>query len=329
MTAAHDSGLPADTDGTVVTVGTFDGVHRGHQDVLARVRARARDVGLRSLLVTFDPHPLEVVNPAAAPPLLTVGEEKSEVLAESGIDYVAILPFTRTLASYRAEAFVEEVLRRRFRMRELLIGHDHGFGRGRAGDVEVLQALGAREGFRVDVIAAVTAGDGRPISSTSIRRAVAGGDLRRASFGLGRPYSVSGIVVQGVQRGRLLGYPTINLTPPPRRKLLPPEGVYAVRAQTRAGAFGGMMNLGPRPTFGDASLSLEVHLFGGAAELYGAHVRVEFVGRLRDTRKFADVDALKAQLGRDAIEAQRLLAADGGPPRPIPAKFVDSLGESR
>jgi riboflavin kinase / FMN adenylyltransferase len=303
---ADDSGLPPNIDGTVVTVGTFDGVHRGHQDVLARLAARATQAGLRALLVTFDPHPLAVVNPAAAPPLLTVGEEKLEVLAESDIHYLAVLPFTPALRQYSPEQFVD-LLIERFRMRELLIGHDHGFGRGRAGDVEVLRSIGSRRGFRVDVVAPVTAGDGRPISSTQIRRAVAGGDLQRAWLALGRPYAVGGRVVRGEKRGRLLGYPTLNLAPPSPRKLLPPEGVYAVRVQTPRGAFGGMMNLGPRPTFGDTGVSLEVHLFDAEGEFYGAHVRVEFIARLRDTVKFPSADALIAQLGRDAEQARRAL----------------------
>jgi riboflavin kinase / FMN adenylyltransferase len=305
-----ESGLPPDVAGTVLTVGTFDGVHRGHQLVLSRLAARAREVGLKSMLVTFDPHPLEVINPAAAPPQLTVGAERSEVLAESGIDYLAVLPFTHNLRSHGAEDFVELILRRRFRMRELLIGHDHGFGRGREGDVEVLQALGARRGFRVEVVAPVSLGDGRPISSTSIRRAVAGGDLQRAAAGLGRPYGVSGVVVAGSQRGRLLGYPTLNLEPPSRRKLLPPEGVYAVRVQTPEGPLGGMMNLGPRPTFGETETTLEVHAFDGGGNWYGAWIRVDFVARLRDTMKFSGKDALVAQLERDAVNARAALAAD-------------------
>jgi riboflavin kinase/FMN adenylyltransferase len=306
-----ESALPADVAGTIVTVGTFDGVHRGHQDVLARLAARAAEHGLRSVLVTFEPHPMEVVNPAAAPPLLTSWDEKLEALAGSAVDYVAVLPFTRTLAAYEAEAFVEVVLRGRLRMRELLIGHDHGFGRGRAGDVDVLRAIGARDGFAVEVIEPVMARDGHPVSSTSIRRAVAGGDLVRAAAGLGRPYAVAGRVVKGEQRGRLLGYPTINVALPPVRKLLPPEGVYAVRALTPLGVFGGMMNLGPRPTFGDAAVSLEAHLFEAAGDFYGARVRLEFVSYLRDTRRFADVAALVAQLERDAAAAR---AALGGPP---------------
>jgi riboflavin kinase/FMN adenylyltransferase len=196
-------------------------------------------------------------------------------------------------------------------MGELLIGYDHGFGRGRAGDVEVLQALGARTGFRVEVVPPFTADGGRPVSSTSIRRAVAGGDLYRAAISLGRMYSISGTVRLGDQRGRLLGYPTINLALPSSRKLLPPEGVYAVRVQTPRGPFGGMMNLGPRPTFADPSLSLEVHLFDAAANLYGAHVRIEFVARLRDTMRFSGADALVAQLARDEEAARRALTLPG------------------
>ena len=305
--AGEASGLPPSVAGTVVTVGTFDGVHLGHRDVLARLTMRAREVGLHSLLVTFDPHPLEVVNPAGAPRLLTEREEKSEVLAESGIDYVALIPFTPRLQAYEPEQFVDLLLRGRYRMRELLIGYDHGFGRGREGDVEMLQTLGDRRGFRVEVVAPVSLGNDRPISSTAIRRAVSEGDLLRAAEALGRPYSVNGTVQPGEGRGRRIGFPTLNLGVPSPRKLLPPEGVYAVRAQTPAGSFGGMMNLGPRPTFGDARTTLEIHLFDGDTDWYGAHVRVEFVERLRDTMRFAGPEALREQLRRDEESARRAL----------------------
>ncbi|MGZ8412945.1 MAG: bifunctional riboflavin kinase/FAD synthetase [Gemmatirosa sp.] len=306
-TPDDESWLPPDVGGTVVTVGTFDGVHRGHQDVLARLSARARAVGLRSLLVTFDPHPLEVVNPDAAPPLLTPGREKLAALAESGVDYVAVVPFTRVLASYEAAQFVDLVLRDRLRMRELFIGHDHGFGRGRAGDAHVLQRLGAERGFHVEVVEPIAA-EGHAVSSTAIRRAVAGGDLHRAEAGLGRPYGVTGTVAHGERRGRLLGYPTLNIALPSPRKLLPPEGVYAVRVHTRSGSHGGMLNLGPRPTFGDTARSLEAHLFDVEGDWYGQTVGVDFVARLRDTRRFDGVEALVAQLGRDAHQARRALS---------------------
>ena len=308
-----ESWLPPDVEGTVLTVGTFDGVHRGHQDVLARLAARARQRGLRSLLVTFEPHPLEVVNPDAAPPLLTPGREKIAALAESGVDYVVVVPFTRALASYEASQFVDLVLRDRLRMRELFIGHDHGFGRGRAGDVRVLQALGAERGFDVDVVEPISAPDGHPVSSTGIRRAVAGGDLQRAALALGRPYTATGSVVHGEKRGRLLGFPTLNVALPSPRKLLPPEGVYAVRVCTPTGAYGGMLNLGPRPTFGDASRSLEAHLFDVEGDWYGQTVQIEFAARLRDTRRFDGVEALTAQLVRDAQHARRALAGGVAP----------------
>lgn len=303
------SGLPPDVDRTAVTVGTFDGVHRGHQDVLRRLVARARELGVRSLLVTFEPHPLEVVNPRAAPPLLTVGDEKLEVLAESGIDYVAIVPFTRTLANFEAARFVDQVLLGRFRMHDLLMGHDHGFGRNREGNLDTMRELGRSRGFNVSVIPAVTTGAGRPISSTAIRRAVAGGDLAAAAAALGRPYGVGGRVLHGEKRGRLLGFPTINFPLPSARKLLPPQGVYVVRVQTPRGTFGGMLNLGSRPTFNDPTVALEAHLFEASGDFYGCRVRIDFIERLRDTQRFDGVAALRMQLERDAESARRILHA--------------------
>ncbi|HEY8174861.1 MAG TPA: bifunctional riboflavin kinase/FAD synthetase [Gemmatimonadaceae bacterium] len=295
--------------GTVLTCGTFDGVHRGHVLVLERTAARARQLGLPSVALTFDPHPLDVVNPSAAPPLLTLWEEKLEVLAQTAIDYVVVVPFTTELSSYSAEEFVERVLIDEYGMRELFIGHDHGFGRGRAGDVESLRMIGRRRGFPVDVVPAVLGSDGAPISSTAIRRALAHGDLPRASEGLGRRYSFSGRVVSGEGRGRLLGFPTLNLELASRRKLLPPHGVYAVRTEGRDASFGGMMNLGPRPTFGDESVRLEVHLFDATGDWYGKSVRVEFVSRLRDTMKFSGPSELVDQLERDAEHARAALTA--------------------
>jgi len=308
-----ESGLPPHVQGTVITVGTFDGVHRGHRDVIDKLVARAKARRLPSVLVTFEPHPLEVVNPAAAPLLLTTREEKLEVLAESGVNYLAVLPFTPALAAFPAEEFVEQVLRRRFRFEELLIGYDHGFGRQRAGNVGVLRELGERDGFKVEVVDAVATPDGHSVSSTWIRRAVAGGDLERARAGLGRAYSVSGKVIAGNQRGRALGFPTLNLGAPPPRKLLPPEGVYAVRVQTPRGPAGGMMNLGPRPTFGDSGTTLEVHLFDTGGDFYGAQVRIDFIARIREVRSFASPELLMKQLKQDEREARSALTLFGGP----------------
>nr|MCU0636198.1 riboflavin biosynthesis protein RibF [Gemmatimonadaceae bacterium] len=252
--------------------------------------------------------PLAIVNPAAAPRLLTTAHEKLEVIATTGVEYLAILPFTSTLAAYSAERFVVEVLRERFRMQVLLVGHDHGFGRERMGDATVLQALGATMGFEVQVLAPVAARGGQPISSTAIRRAVAGGDLTRAAEQLGRAYGLSGTVVPGAQRGRTMGMRTINIAWPDPAKLLPPDGVYVARVHTPAGAFAGMLNLGGRPTFQEAERVLEVHLFDVDRDLYGAPVRCDFLHRLRDTQRFPSVDALRAQLAEDERQARAWVA---------------------
>lgn len=292
--------------GAVVTVGTFDGVHLGHRDLLDRVVARADERQVPSLLVTFEPHPLEVVNPSAAPLLLTSTEEKLQALAETGLDYAVVLPFTPALASLDAADFVDRVLLARCCMRELLIGYDHGFGRGRGGDVNLLRRLGEARGFAVEVVEAVSI-DGMAVSSSAVRRAVSYGDLEEAARLLGRRYAFSGLVTRGEARGRLLGFPTLNVSLPSSRKLLPPTGVYAILVQSRRGSFGGMMNLGPRPTFGDATVLLEVHLFDAEGDWYRENVRVEFVRWLRDTVRFDSAEALVAQLRRDEVAARDAL----------------------
>jgi riboflavin kinase/FMN adenylyltransferase len=302
--------LPPLPSGSTVTVGTFDGVHLGHQAVLREIARRAREAGRASVLVTFTPHPLEVVNPQAAPPLLTTDTERREILAQLPLDYVLFLRFDRRLAALTPEEFVDGVLLERCQMRELVIGHDHGFGRGRSGDVETLRRLGGDRGFDVDVVEVVDVGE-QHVSSSRIRRAVAGGDLATAARMLGRPYQVSGQVVQGERRGRVLGFPTINLADLPPQKLLPPDGVYAVQVEWRGGRVGGMMNQGSRPTFHDGRRTLEAHLFDFAGDLYGEWVRIEWVERLRDVERFASVDALQQQLDRDRIRARAALAAAG------------------
>jgi len=297
--------------GAVVTLGTFDGMHRGHQAVLAEVTSRAKAGTGRSVLVTFDPHPLAVVNPAAAPKLLTLPEEKKDLVTAAGIAEFVLMPFTPAVAQLDAEAFVKRV-REAYAMRELVMGYDHGFGRGRGGDVELVRRLAKTEGFAVTVVDAVRE-NGQPISSTLIRTAIAHGDLDAAARWLGRRYGIRGTVVRGAGRGRTIGVPTINLESPDARKLLPPDGVYAVRVKLgnrEAGSekqYGGMMNQGPRPTFGEQARTLEIHLFDFDGELYGETVNVEWVRRLRDVQAFASRDALVAQLEHDRQAARATL----------------------
>jgi riboflavin kinase / FMN adenylyltransferase len=292
--------------GTVVTLGTFDGVHRGHHAVLTEVTRRARGARLTSVLVTFDPHPLAVVNPAAAPKLLTLPDEKKALVSACGIEQFVLMPFTPVVAQLDAEEFVRRLCDQ-YAMRELVMGYDHGFGRGRAGDVELVQRLSRTQDFAVAVVDAVR-DNGQPISSTVIRTAIAHGDLDSAARWLGRAYGIRGKVVRGAGRGRTIGVPTLNLEPPDSRKLLPPDGVYAVRVTLDDGrTFGGMMNQGPRPTFGEQARTLEVHLFDFDGELYGETVNVEWVRRLRAVQAFPSREALVAQLEQDRQAARATL----------------------
>ena len=301
-----ERGFPHFASGSVITIGTFDGVHLGHREILRDLADRAARRSLPSAVVTFTPHPLAVVNPAAAPRLLTPGDERLAALSASGgPEHVVVIPFTPSLAALTAEQFVD-LLVARYSMCELVVGHDHGLGKGRQGDVSVLRELGTTRGFTVHVVEAKMDTRGVAISSTAIRRAVAYGDLATAERMLGRPYEMLGRVGRGTARGRRIGIPTINLEIS-RDKLLPPDGVYAVRVYGSAGTFGGMMNLGGRPTFGEAERVPEVHMFGASGDWYGAEVAVEFVSRIRDTVRFSGVEALVQQLNRDAESAKLAL----------------------
>lgn len=298
-----ESSLPPDVRETVVTVGTFDGVHRGHHAVLEEIGHRARRRNSRSVLVTFDRHPLTVVRPEAAPGLLTTPDEKKAILAQSELDYVAFLPFTWALSRHTPEEFIRLVLLGRFRVAELVIGHDHGFGRSRSGSIDTARRLGKELGFDVDVVEAVTAGD-ETISSTKIREAVEAGDVERASRGLGRPYSFRGPVVHGMGRGRDLGFPTANVEAPGGSKLLPLEGIYAVRASMRDEICNGLLHLGPRPTFAGSPPSIELYLLDFDRDIYGERVQIDFLTRLRGVEPFASAADLVEQMRRDEQEAR-------------------------
>ena len=303
------SGLPRDDRKAVVTIGMFDGVHRGHWEVLSEIRRRAEAVGGRSILVTFHPHPLTIVRPESAPPMLTTPEEKKEILAESGLDYAVFLTFSPMLAAYSPRRFVEEILVERLNVGELVVGYDHHFGKGREGNVETLEVLGRELGFGVDVVDPVGS-QGDAISSTKIRSALLEGDVETARWGLGRPYSLRGLVVRGDQRGRTLGFPTANLEVRgggEGGKLIPPPGIYAVRGTIRSGTFDGALHVGPRPTFRGSPPTIELHLLGFEDDIYGEEVRVDFVKYLREVRPFETSEALIEQMKKDVEQAREAL----------------------
>lgn len=311
---------------SVVTTGTFDGVHLGHQAIIRYLVRRAAAVGGVPTVVTFDPHPRAVLGGHDVP-LLTTPDERAALLEALGVARFVVLPFTRDLSLLEPEAYVEDVLLGRIGLRELVIGYDHRFGRGRRGDRALLEALGARHGFSVDVIPEQVA-RGLTVSSSAIRRLLAGeGDAAAAAALLGRPYRLAGTVVRGQQRGRQLGFPTANMQPSDPRSLVPAAGVYAARVHllgdahavpNLAGAAEGpagapaMLNVGVRPTFEQAGAqSIEAHLIGFEGDLYGRRVAVDFVARLRGERRFDGPEALAAQLREDRAEALRAL---GGVP---------------
>lgn len=294
--------------GAAITVGTFDGVHRGHVEVLKKLDAAAARLGARSVLVTFDPHPLRIIRPAVAPPLLTTPAEKIEILAQTSLDRVAFLHFTPELAAYEPREFVEDILIGRLGMRHLVIGHDHGFGKGRKGDADALRAIAADLGFGIEVVEAVESA-GEHVSSTGIRRLLQLGEVRDAAHALGRPYSLTGTVIRGEGQGRKLGFPTANLELGNADKLLPHEGIYAVRAALRDRVVDGVLHLGPRPTFAGLPPSIEMHLFDFNGDLYGERVRVDFIARIRDIARFESVDALVHAMEADCQRARRSLDA--------------------
>lgn len=304
-------GLPPQLKGSAITVGTFDGVHRGHWSVLDRLQEVATADGLLSVLVTFDPHPLKILRPEVAPKLLTTANEKKEILTLSGLDYAVFLNFNRALSLYEPEEFVRDVLLARLGLRKLVVGYDHGFGRDRKGDANLMQKIGGRLGFDVEVMGPVQM-NAEAISSSRIRSALHAGDVERATKGLGRPYSLSGVVVHGEGRGRVLGFATANVAVSQADKLLPREGIYAVQAACRSHMGPGLLHLGPRPTFRGSPPSIELHLLEFDGDLYGQQVRVELLTRLRDVQPFGSAAELVEQMRRDREEAIGYFRQAGG-----------------
>ena len=291
---------------TVVTIGNFDGVHLGHRAILERVRQRARELGGQAVAVTFNPHPVKVLRPEVNLPLLTTQDQKLKLLADSGLDAVVVLPFTREFAALPAREFVRRYFSERLQAREVVVGHDYCFGRGREGNIELLREMGTIHGFTVQVVWAVEV-QGAVVSSSLIRAMLRLGKVTEAGRLLGRSYGVAGRVVQGKGRGaKLLGVPTANILTP--NELLPASGIYAVWVRRGEVILPGVANIGTCPTFNNTEFSLEVHLLEFSGDLYGEPLEVQFVARLREEQRFPSLEALAAQIHADINAARQALA---------------------
>ncbi|GAC1461391.1 MAG: bifunctional riboflavin kinase/FAD synthetase [Steroidobacteraceae bacterium] len=291
-----------------MTIGTYDGLHLGHQALIARLTGHATRLGLPSVLLTFEPMPREYFAPDDPPARLTTLRERLAILATSALDYTWLLRFGEGLRNLSAAAFAEFIARA-LRARLVVVGHDFRFGKGGTASAAALTASGGRLGFAVEVLPAVMQG-GERISSSAVRAALWCADLERARRLLGRPYSMRARVARGERLGRELGFPTANL--PLGRRRAPLAGIFAVRVHgAGAGALPGVASLGTRPTLGGTAALLEAHVFDFSADLYGRVIEVEFVAKLRDEQHFATLAALTAQMQRDAHAARRILGAGG------------------
>ena len=287
------------------TIGNFDGVHLGHQKLIARVRDRARILKISSVVITFDPHPLRVLVDKKTPPFITLTEQKLELISKLEVDYVLCIKFTKDLAALKPEEFVQKYLVNGLKLKELIIGYDYAFGKGRRGNFELLNKLGEKFGFAVEQLSPVMV-DGAIVSSTRIRDMVQAGMVWEARKLLGRFYRVQGKVITGQKRcGPLLGFPTANICL--KDELFPKTGVYAVWVEVLGQVYPGVANIGYNPTFGNDYLSVEAHILNFKQNIYGQDIRVHFVQRLRSEKKFSGLDELKKQIQADIELGQKIL----------------------
>ena len=291
---------------SVITIGNFDGIHLAHQEILQRVVQEARERRVRSVVITFDPHPQRVLHPERQPfYLLTTLDEKVKLIESLGIDAVLLIAFTQAFSAMTAEAFVREILWDKLRIQKVFIGHDYAFGNRKQGNEDFLRSMGGMLGFEVESINTFTVSD-TTVSSTNIRKAVLGGDVAKAALLLGHPYSLSGTVIRGYQRGREIGIPTANIEP--GKELLPANGVYAVVVDLEGVRHAGVLNVGFNPTFSNEKLSVEVHIMNFDGELYGKGLTVSFIERIRSEMKFESPQKLVDQILRDKAKAGEILS---------------------
>ena len=289
----------------VLTIGNFDGVHKGHIALFDKVKERAKEIGGESAVMTFNPHPIKVMRPQNAPPLITPIQQKIKLIEQCGMDVLYCLPFTKEFSEITAREFVEDILVKRIGIKELVVGYDYSFGKGRQGNIQLLRELGRHFNYRVHVVGPVKVG-GLLVSSTSIRKLVMEGRLDEARLLLGRHYEVAGTVIKGKNRGaRLLGFPTANLKL--IDELTPKRGVYAVYVIFNGKKYQGVTNIGYNPTFGNGAFSVETHLVDFEGDLLGKTIRVQFIARLRDEKAFENAKALALQIEKDIEAAKQIL----------------------
>lgn len=293
-----------------LAIGVFDGVHLGHQALIRRCLEDARTADGTPVVVTFDPHPVKVLQADAAPRVLTATQHKTELIGQLGIRHLLVIDFTLAFAATPPEIFIRELAAHSHPLAEICVGHSWSFGARRAGNLALLQRLGQELGFCTAGIADVLE-NGEPVSSTRIRRLIAAGELAETARLLGREYTILGTVEPGERVGRSLGFPTANLSA--HNELFPPSGVYAVAVRRGTGTLPGVANIGTRPTVSGLTRprSLEVHLLDFEGDLYGEELEVRFVQHLREERKFSGLDALRGQIAHDITQARRVLAAAG------------------
>jgi len=289
----------------VVTIGVFDGVHRGHQALIGRGLTRARELGLPLVVVTFDPHPSEVVRPGSHPPVLTPVWRKADLAEELGVDAFCVLPFTTEFSRLPADEFVHVVLVERLHAAAVVVGENFRFGHKAAGDLELLRTLGTRFGFSTEGVGMLR-DDDVTLSSTFVRSSIDAGDVVEAAKALGRPHRIDGIVVRGEGRGRQLGFPTANVRTD-RHVAIPADGIYAGWAVLHRKRLPAAISVGTNPTFEGRQRTVEAYILDFDEDIYGVELGVEFVGRLRGMVKFDSVDALVEQMGRDVEQARDLL----------------------
>lgn len=295
---------------SVVTVGVFDGVHIAHREILKRMKDEREKTGARTVVVTFDPHPQEILRPSENFKILTTIEERIELLKEYEPDIVFIVNFTPEFSNITAEEFCRDIMLGKIGLRKVIVGYNHAFGRNREGNPEKLKEFGKKYGFEVEVFDQLLV-ENTPVSSSKIRAILSNGDVKLASKLLGRYYFINGVVVKGTGRGRQLGIPTANIEPNSRRKLIPKNGVYVVRVTLDRKNYYGVMNIGYRPTFEvDSNKVMEVNIFDFNDEIYFKHIKVEFIERLRDEMKFSSPGELIKQIELDKERAMEVIKSE-------------------